>query len=472
MYTSGSTGRPKGVMISHQAISNRLQWGQETYQLTGTDKVLQKDSVSFDTSIWKFFGPLFVGAQVVIAPPGAPQDPAWLVTLVTQHQITITGWTSSALQVFLEEQSSQTCHSLRLALCGGETLPPKAQERFFNRLEAKLHNLYGPTEASIDVTCWECHSSKSHRKIPIGRPIANTQIYLLDGHLNPVPIGVPGELYIGGIGLARGYSRRPDLTGERFIPNFLSDRPGARLYRTGDVAAYLPNGNLEFLGRCDQQVKLRGYRIELGEIEAALTQHSDVGDAVVILREDSPGEKRLVAYVVMRHDTPPSVTILRNVLHKKLPDYMIPSAFVIMDGLPLTTHGKVDRQALPLPDEEAVASAERFVGPTTPLESLLTNQWKEVLNIKRVGIYDNFFALGGHSLLAFKLVSQIRRDLQIELPLRILFDYPTIAGLCTMILEEENLQRTPLSHPNPSSGDSRRKENYPAKNKDVSDALS
>jgi amino acid adenylation domain-containing protein len=439
MYTSGSTGRPKGVMISHRGIGNRLQWGQETYQLTDTDRVLQKDSVSFDTSVWKFFGPLFVGAQLVVAPPGARQDPAWLVTLVTQHQITITGWTASALQVFLEEKGNNPCHSLRQVLCGGEALSLKVQERFFACLNGKLHNLYGPTEVSIDVTCWECNPSRSPHTIPIGRPIANTQAYLLDGHGNPVPIGVPGELYFGGTGLARGYFNGPDLTAERFVPNLYSDQPGARLYRTGDIARYLSDGNLEFLGRRDYQVKLRGYRIELGEIETALIQHPAVWEAVVLLCEDRLGEKRLVAYVVREKETPLSIATLRNFLHMKLPDYMIPSALVFLDALPLTTHGKVNRQALPLPDEKSVSSAEQFVAPKTPIESHLATLWEEVLNIKRVGIYDNFFALGGHSLLAFKLISRIRHDLDVELPIRALFYNPTIAGLVMIITEQEDL---------------------------------
>jgi acyl carrier protein len=243
------------------------------------------------------------------------------------------------------------------------------------------------------------------------------------------------------------------------------------LYRTGDVARYLPDGNLEFLGRVDHQVKLRGYRIELGEIETILTQHPAVWKAVVILREDSPGEKRLVAYVVMGQDTPLSVTALRNFLRKKLPDYMIPSALVILDALPLTTHGKVDRQALLFPDEEAVASAEKFVAPTTPMESLLKTLWEEVLNITRIGIYDNFFVLGGHSLLAFKLISRIRYDLQVELPLRALFDNPTIAGLAKIITEQETLQLALLPQPDSSSDDSRIEENDLAKNEDSSDAL-
>ncbi len=449
IYTSGSTGRPKGVMVSHRAIGNRLSWGQKEFQLNATDRVLQKDSVSFDTSIWKFFTPLFVGARVVIAPSGAAQDPRWLGNLIARHQITTTGWTPSALQIFLDEPGSQACPSLREVLCGGELLPPKTQERFFTRLEANLHNLYGPTEASIDVSCWECRPSASLPNIPMGRPIANTQIYLLDRQLTPVPIGVPGDLYIGGTGLARGYDQKPDLTADRFIPNFLSDRPGTRLYRTGDVAVYLPDGNIEFRGRRDQQVKLRGYRIELDEIQMAIARQTDIEEAVVMLREDRPDEKRLVAYVVMKTDAPFSATTLRHDLRKTLPDYMIPSAIVRLESLPLTTHGKVDRQVLPVPDEKVLAWTKEFVAPTSPQEVRLATLWEDVLQVKRVGLHDNFFALGGHSLLAFNMINRIRKDFNVILQVRTVFDNPTLEDFARVLTSEENCVGG--SRPRPSS---------------------
>ncbi|WP_308189135.1 non-ribosomal peptide synthetase/type I polyketide synthase [Nostoc mirabile] len=298
IYTSGSTGKPKGAMNTHQGVCNRLLWMQQTYQLTAADCVLQKTPFSFDVSVWEFFWPLLTGARLVVAKPGGHTDSAYLVNLTLEQQITTLHFVPSMLQVFLEEQGLERCSCLKRTFCSGEALPKKLLERFFARLNCELHNLYGPTEAAIDVTFWQCQPESNLRTVPIGRPIANTQIYILDHYLQPVPVGVAGELYIGGDGVARGYLNRCDLTTEKFIPNLFSNEPSSRLYKTSDLARYLPDGNIEFLGRIDNQVKIRGFRIELGEIEAALTQHLAVGETVVILREDDPDNKRLVAYIV------------------------------------------------------------------------------------------------------------------------------------------------------------------------------
>jgi amino acid adenylation domain-containing protein/thioester reductase-like protein/FkbM family methyltransferase len=318
IYTSGSTGKPKGAMNTHLGICNRLLWMQQAYQLTAVDCILQKTPFSFDVSVWEFFWPLLTGARLVVAKPGGHKDSGYLVNLILEQQVTTLHFVPSMLRAFLQEESVKNCSSLKRVICSGEALPKELQERFFARLDCELHNLYGPTEAAIDVTYWQCKVDSNLKTVPIGRPIANTQIYILDSHEKPVPIGVPGELHIGGVGLARGYLNRPDLTNEKFIPNpfdksKVKGRLGklggtetdtahfpqkSKLYKTGDLARYLPDGNIEYLGRIDHEVKIRGFRIELGEIEAALTQHQAVGETVVIAREDDPDNKRLVAYIV------------------------------------------------------------------------------------------------------------------------------------------------------------------------------
>ena len=298
IYTSGSTGKPKGALNTHKGICNRLLWMQETYQLGGTDVVMQKTPFSFDVSVWEFFWPLISGARLVVARPDGHKDSAYLVSLIQEQRVTTLHFVPSMLQVFLEEPELEGCISLRQVICSGEAFPYTLQERFFARHSADLHNLYGPTEAAIDVTYWPCQRQSQEQIVPIGYPIANTQIYILNPAGQPVPIGVKGELYIGGVGVARGYLNRPELTAERFLNDPFSDQPKARLYRTGDWARYLPSGAIEYLGRMDQQIKLRGFRIELGEIEAVLSQHPSVSQAVVVAREDMPGDKRLVAYIV------------------------------------------------------------------------------------------------------------------------------------------------------------------------------
>ncbi|WP_442936453.1 non-ribosomal peptide synthase/polyketide synthase [Nostoc sp.] len=464
IYTSGSTGKPKGAINTHLGICNRLLWMQQAYQLTEIDCVLQKTPFSFDVSVWEFFWPLLTGARLVVAKPGGHKDSGYLVSLILEQQVTTLHFVPSMLQIFLEEQGLKDCSSLKQVICSGEALPKELQERFFACLGCQLHNLYGPTEAAIDVTFWECQPESNLKTVPIGRPISNTQIYILDQNLQPVPVGVPGELHIGGAGLARGYLNRSELTQEKFIPNPFSGSRGAgeqrsrgvrerrrkivqspvashRLYKTGDLARYLPDGNIEYLGRIDNQVKIRGFRIELGEIEAALSQHKDVQTSVVIVREDIPGDKRLVSYIVLQPEQTPTVKELRSFLKERLPEYMVPSAIVILESLPLTSNGKVDRRALPAPEPSGTLS-DKYVAPRTPLEEILAQIWVQVLKIELVGRHDNFFTLGGHSLLATQLVSRVRSSLKVELPLRSLFAAPTIAELVQLIqqLQQQDIE--------------------------------
>lgn len=436
IYTSGSTGKPKGAMNTHQGICNRLLWMQDAYQLTSLDRVLQKTPFSFDVSVWEFFWPLIVGAELVVARPGGHRDVAYLDEVLATQQISTVHFVPSMLQIFLQGTRRQAFPHLRRVICSGEALPVELQDRFFAQFQAELHNLYGPTEAAVDVTFWACRRGAGQRTVPIGRPIANTQIYLLDQHLQPVPIGVPGELHIGGIGLARGYLNRSELTNAKFIPDPFSPEPGARLYKTGDLARYLPTGEIEYLGRLDHQVKLRGFRIELGEIEATLTQHPSVRQAVVVAREENSGDKRLVAYIIPADAQAPTTT-LRSFLKEDLPDYMVPAVFITLDKLPLTPSGKVDRRALPAPDESSMQRDEDFVAPRTSTEEQLAAIWADLLGLQRVGVTENFFALGGHSLLALRVLLRVQERFQVELPLATIFETPTIAGLALKIVQNQ-----------------------------------
>ncbi len=448
IYTSGSTGKPKGAINTHLGICNRLLWMQQAYQLTAVDCILQKTPFSFDVSVWEFFWPLMTGARLIVAKPGGHKDSAYLVNLIFEQQVTHVHFVPSMLQVFLEEQSLKNCRSLKRVICSGEALPKELQQRFFARLDCELHNLYGPTEAAIDVTYWQCKPDGNFRTVPIGRPIANTQIYILDSHKKPVPVGVAGELHIGGLGLARGYLNRKELTTEKFISNPFEAAGESKLYKTGDLARYLPCGTIEYIGRIDNQVKIRGFRIELGEIEELLNQHDDVQASCVIAKEDTTGDKRLVAYVVPHQDCTLTIGELRQFLKAKLPDYMVPNAFVKLESMPLTPNGKVDRRALPAPDLHSDACGglrlrtEKYVAPRTPIEELLAQIWAQVLKVEQVGIYDNFFELGGHSLLATQLVSRIRNIFKVELPLRELFAAATLAELAQEIeqLQQQNIE--------------------------------
>jgi len=531
IYTSGSTGKPKGVLIAHQGLCNLVQTQIKLFNVRPDSRVLQFASISFDASIWEIVMALCVGGQLCLGTREQLQPGPALLQLLKEQKITHANLVPSVLAALPDEELP----TLENIVVGGEECPHSLVERWANG--RRFFNLYGPTESTVCATIAQCF--KSTGALSIGRPISNTKIYILDHHLQPVPIGVPGELHVAGVGLARGYLNLPDLTEQKFIPNPFSDEPGQRLYKTGDLARYLPDGNIEYLGRIDTQVKIRGFRIELGEIEAALTQHPDVIEGVIICREDNSGDKKIVGYITCNlipdripyhsecqlelesngikchtedisrggvavvgvpainldkschlhlqlpgeeapqrlsgtvtwshppkagvgfHLTPPEQTQveqsiayqlesqdwwktlqrtmtrnLRDYLKQKLPSYMIPSAFVLMKALPLTPNGKIDRRALPAPDSFHNDREDKFAAPRTPTEAKLAAIWAQVLGVQQVGINDNFFELGGHSLLATQIISRIRQAFAIELPLRHLFEAPTIASLCK-ILETE-----------------------------------
>ncbi|WP_026869105.1 non-ribosomal peptide synthetase [Inquilinus limosus] len=430
IYTSGSTGRPKGVAVPHGAIVNRLRWMQAEYGLTADDRVLQKTPSGFDVSVWEFFWPLIQGATLVVARPGGHRDPAYLARLIRDERITTIHFVPSMLRAFLQEPEAAGCTGLRRVFCSGEALPEDLQTRFHATLPVvPLHNLYGPTEAAVDVTYWECRRDAAPGPVPLGRPIWNTQLYVLDPGLQPVPVGVNGELYLAGANLARGYINRSMLTAERFVANPYGP-PGSRMYRTGDLVRWRPDGTLDFLGRLDHQVKLRGFRIELGEIEAALVRAPAVTQAAVIAREDRPGDQYLAAYVVLETGAVLDPAALRQELARHLPDYMVPATFTALDALPLTPSGKLDRKALPAPERQSSAG---YVAPRTPTEATLAAIWAETFGLERVGVEDNFFELGGHSMLVAQLIGRVKSTFAVDLPLSMVFEVSTIAGLAGKI---------------------------------------
>ncbi|HVT17881.1 MAG TPA: non-ribosomal peptide synthase/polyketide synthase [Thermoanaerobaculia bacterium] len=432
LYTSGSSGLPKGVVNTHGAICNRLLWMQEAYRLGAADRVLQKTPFTFDVSVWEFFGPLASGARLVLARPEGHRDAAYLAELIGAAGVTTAHFVPSMLRPFLAQPGLAACGCLERVMASGEALPAELERRFFARLGAVLLNLYGPTEAAVEVTSWRCRRGEPRPAVPIGRPIANLAVYLLDRQGGLVPHGVTGELHIGGAGLARGYLGRPELTAERFVPDRLSGRPGSRLYRTGDLARHRPDGAIEYLGRLDDQVKVRGVRIELGEIEAALRAHDAVGEAAVLVREDAAGERRLVAWVAPVRDRRPAAAELRRFLGERLPETMVPAAFHWLEELPSTPHGKVDRRALAALERSMPAAEEApFVVPRSAAERLLAAIWGEVLGRERVGVEDNFFALGGDSILLLQVVARCQQAGLRLLPQQ-LFEHQTIAELAGM----------------------------------------
>ncbi|WP_419178841.1 amino acid adenylation domain-containing protein [Pseudomonas brassicacearum] len=433
IYTSGSTGLPKGVMNEHGGVVNRLLWMQDEYGLSAADAVLQKTPFSFDVSVWEFFWPLFSGARLVMARPGGHRDPAYLRDVIQAQGITTLHFVPSMLDVFLAHGEASECEGLVRVMCSGEALPGHLVRRFKAQLpQTGLYNLYGPTEAAVDVTAWDCAGADTPDSTPIGKPIANTRIYLLDAHRQPVPMGVAGEIYIGGVQVARGYLHRPELTAERFLKDPFNSAPNARMYRTGDLGRYLPDGNIDYLGRNDDQVKIRGFRIELGEIEARLAQHDAVKEAVVLAREEEPGEKRLVAYFTAHSaDETADIETLRAHLQGQLPEFMVPSAYVRLDVLPLTPNGKLDRKALPAPDLASVITRE-YEAPQGTVETTLAQLWAELLQVERVGRHDHFFELGGHSLLAVTLIERMRQA-GLSADVRVLFGQPTLAALAAAV---------------------------------------
>ncbi|MFZ4699133.1 MAG: non-ribosomal peptide synthetase, partial [Candidatus Methylumidiphilus sp.] len=451
IYTSGSTGMPKGVMIAHQALVNHMIWMQNVFAFTSEDKILQKTPFSFDASVWEFYAPLLNGGTMVLLKPEGHTDINLLFASLTQNQITVLQLVPTLLKAMLElNETIPPC--LRYLFCGGEAITQEIVLSFDSQAgHTSLYNLYGPTEACIDTSFWECKSSTT---VSIGKPIANTRIYILDSQQQIQPPGIPGELCIAGAGLARGYLNRPDLTAEKFIEVELFGKT-ERIYKTGDLARWLPDGNLEFLGRIDHQIKLRGFRIELGEIEAAISQYEGVKESVVNLYE-ADGNQRLVAYIVVNgqwteSSDPCSVasgqkegldihgTSLLTTSHQplvaylksRLPDYMIPASFMILDSLPLTPNGKIDRKALPKPG----IARSGYEQPDNAMEEHLADIWKQVLKREDVGMHDNFFDLGGHSLLLIQAHSRMRPDYP---ALRVvdLFTYPTIRTLAVHLQRE------------------------------------
>ncbi|PDZ09110.1 non-ribosomal peptide synthetase [Bacillus pseudomycoides] len=427
MYTSGSTGNPKGVMIEHHSVINYLEWMQHQYPLSEKDVVLQKTPFSFDVSVWELFWGISVGACVSFLPPGGEKDPSIIAEVIEKHQVTVVQFVPSMLSVFLDHfdhiDLKLKCSSVRHVFSGGEELSPGLVRRFQQHWDqsgqVKLANFYGPTEATIYVNAFDCQPHQEF--VSIGNPIQNIQLYVLDQNQCLQSIGIEGELYIGGAGLARGYLNRPDLTAERFVPHPF--QLGERLYRTGDSVRYLTDGNLEFIGRMDHQVKVRGFRIELGEIEATLERHSSIKETVVLVREDRPGDQRLVAYVI----SDGNIQNWRAYLQDQLPNYMVPAHLVELEYFPLTPNGKIDRKALPAPEGQSMG--EFNVLPRTSSEELIASVWSQVLGIENIGIQDSFFERGGHSLLATQIVSRLQEAFQIKIPLRELFKYDTVEAL-------------------------------------------
>ena len=428
IYTSGSTGGPKGVEIPHAGLLNLCVWHGDVYRVTASDRATHLAAPAFDASVWEVWPYLTAGASIHIPDEETLLSPTKLMAWLEAEAITISFMPTPLGEALLEEPLPERV-ALRTLLVGGD----KLHRRPRHELPFTLANNYGPTENSV-VTTWTPVTADAESNVapPIGRPVANTQVYVLDRNLQPVPIGLAGELCIGGDSLARGYHNRPDLTAEKFVSNFLSKDGTGRLYRTGDRVRYLPDGNIEFLGRFDNQIKLRGFRIELGEIEAVLDKHPAVQRAVVIAREDTPGDKRLTAYAVVNPASAVNTTELRDFMKSRLPDYMIPATFIMMDQLPLTANGKVDLRALPAPDQVPAVDSD-FAPLRSPVEEMLAEVWAEILGLERVGVHDNFFELGGHSLLATQVISRVRKMFAVELPLRVVFEAPTVAELAQKI---------------------------------------
>ncbi|MBU2708896.1 amino acid adenylation domain-containing protein [Zooshikella marina] len=450
IYTSGSTGKPKGVMNEHQGVVNRILWMQKQLgPLTCKDKILQKTPFSFDVSVWEFFWPLMTGAKLVMALPDGHKDVDYLLNIINSEQITVIHFVPAMLAVFMaDSRYKEETLSLKSVICSGEALPAKLANEFTSSHPAALYNLYGPTEAAIDVSWHRCQQNLNYHSVPIGKPIDNIQLYILNDQQQPVPSGIVGELYIGGDGVARGYLNQPNLTAERFIDNPFNDNPDSKscLYRTGDLARWLSNGEIEYIGRIDHQVKIRGFRIELGEIESILVSHPSVKRAVVCVNEDGFGDKKLVAYIV-----PDSMfdgseehlfSALGSLLKSRLPIYMIPAAWALISAIPTSPNGKVDRKQLP---KISWSNKNEQAYITNDLEFQLVKIWKKLLDIKQpIGNQDDFFQLGGHSLKVVQLVSQIQHELSIKVSLQSIYDYPTIQSLACHLnqLNNEGVSKT------------------------------
>jgi amino acid adenylation domain-containing protein len=439
IYTSGSTGKPKGVMVEHSSLANAYFAWEDAYQLSSLKTYLQMANFAFDVFTGDLVRALCSGGKLILCPHDYLLEAERLYSLIQQHQVDCGDFVPVVLRNLIEylEQSEQRLE-MSLVICGSDSWYGQEYEKFrqFLGKSTRLINAFGVTEATIDSCYFEQDTSKlvPGQLVPIGKAFANTQLYILDSHLQLVPIGIAGELYIGGAGVARGYFQRLELTQEKFISHSITDESETvRLYQTGDLACYLPNGSIQYLGRIDNQVKIRGFRIELGEIETVLSQHPEIQAAVAIALEDDTGDKQLVAYFVGREKLEGEQ--LRNFLKSQLPDYMIPSAWVQLEALPLTPNGKCDRDRLPAVETISPELTATFVAPQTSTEKAIAEIWLEILSVKQVGIHDDFFELGGHSLLATQVVSRIRQALQTELSLRQFFDFSTVAGLAIIIAQ-------------------------------------
>jgi amino acid adenylation domain-containing protein len=429
-YTSGSTGQPKGVMATHRGRCSRLHWELNTFPLNQSDRHLLKASISAGVFVKEFFWPLLTGAQLIMARSDKRQDSRYIVRLIAEHNISVITVVPTVLQMLLDEPEIKNCQCLKHIFCGGENLHKTLLKKCLTSLSASLYHTYGGSEIST-VSHYTYRTGDDPEIITVGSP-SDVQIYLLDSHLQLVPIGIPGEIHVGGLGLARGYFNRPDLTAQKFIPNPFSDDHGSILYKTGDFARYLSDGNIQFLGRTDNQVKIRGYRVELGEIETVLNQHPSVRKTVVLAREDIPGDKRLVAYVVTDSEKIAQVKQLHDFLREKLPDYMLPT-FVLLNSIPMNPIGKVDLRALPAPNQTRSVLAESFVAPNSLTEERIVSIWSQVLGLEEVGIHDNFFELGGNSLKAVQVISRLREAFQLEVPLHWVWDAKTVFCLACLL---------------------------------------
>ncbi|PEB43792.1 non-ribosomal peptide synthetase, partial [Bacillus thuringiensis] len=443
IYTSGSTGKPKGVMIEHHSVINRINWMQSRYPLSSTDVILQKTPFTFDVSVWELFWWFFAGARVCVLIPGGEKDPEAIVSAIERNEVTTMHFVPSMLSAFLNyvdgNIETKRLSSLRQVFASGEALRLHQVEAFnsllWNTNGTRLTNLYGPTEATVDVSYFDCSIGHELANVPIGKPIDNTELYVVNQHNQLMPVGVPGELCIAGVGLARGYLNRKELTAEKFVDNPF--KPGERMYRTGDLARWLSDGNIEFLGRIDHQVKIRGYRIELGEIENVLKKQIGVKDTVVLDREDADGNKYLCGYIVKELDV--SIEGIKAGARAELPEYMVPNIMVEIDEIPLTANGKIDRKVL-LNIEVVPSKSNEYEAPRNDIEGKLVRMWEDILGIDRVGIHDNFFELGGHSLKATVLSGRIRKELEVEVGIGNIFENPTIIGLAEYILQGQKTQ--------------------------------
>jgi amino acid adenylation domain-containing protein len=450
IYTSGSTGRPKGVMVTHENVMRLFTATQPWYQFNEQDVWTLFHSFAFDFSVWEIWGALLYGGRLVIVPYLLSRSPDEFYLLLAREQVTVLNQTPSAFRQLIqaEEDSRPSLKlALRQVIFGGEALEMQSLRPWFERhgdQQPRLVNMYGITETTVHVTYRPIDAADLNSGSVIGVPIPDLEIHLLDENRQPVPVGVVGEIYVGGAGVARGYLNRTELTAERFIANPFGNAPGARLYKSGDLARWLPNGDIEYLGRADDQVKIRGHRIELGEIESTLARHPGISACAAIAREDTPGDKRLAAYIVSRNGTISS-SELREYLQGKLPDYMMPAAFVPLEVLPLTLNGKLDRKALPKPDFEASVDKDNFVAPFTPTEKTLAGFWGDILGLKQVGIRDSFFDLGGNSVLTVRLINKINKSLTVELSVLEFFQNSTIQKLATIIDQQDYANHRPAS---------------------------